>query len=79
MAWCEGSGIDYVFGLARNARLQRALGAELHAAALQSSRRGSRPDVSRSSATRRGAVGAERGAWSAKPSTPLASLTRASS
>ena len=40
MSWCEASGIDYVFGLARNARLQRALGAELHAAALESSRTG---------------------------------------
>jgi hypothetical protein len=32
MAWCEGHGVDYVFGLARNARLQRALGGELAAA-----------------------------------------------
>jgi hypothetical protein len=29
MAWCEQHGVDYVFGLARNARLQRALGGEL--------------------------------------------------
>lgn len=29
MAWCEGHGVDFVFGLARNARLQRALGGEL--------------------------------------------------
>jgi Transposase DDE domain group 1 len=29
MAWCEASGVDYVFGLARNARLQEAIGAEL--------------------------------------------------
>jgi hypothetical protein len=29
MAWCEQQHVDYVFGLARNARLQRALGAEL--------------------------------------------------
>lgn len=27
MTWCEGHGVDYVFGLARNARLQRAIGA----------------------------------------------------
>ena len=40
MSWCEGSGIDYVFGLARNARLQRAIGAELHAAALESAQSG---------------------------------------
>jgi len=27
MSWCEQHGVDYVFGLARNARLQRATGA----------------------------------------------------
>jgi len=40
MAWCEGCGIDYVFGLARNARLQRAIGAQLHQAALESAQTG---------------------------------------
>ena len=25
MAWCEGQGVDYVFGLARNARLQKRI------------------------------------------------------
>lgn len=29
MAWCEEHGVDFVFGLARNARLQRVLGGEL--------------------------------------------------
>jgi len=29
MAWCEQHEVDYVFGLARNARLQRALGGEM--------------------------------------------------
>jgi len=29
MAWCEAHAVDFVFGLARNARLQRALGGEL--------------------------------------------------
>lgn len=29
MAWCESQGVDFIFGLARNARLQRALGGEL--------------------------------------------------
>ena len=32
MAWCEANGVDFVFGLARNARLNRAIGAELMAA-----------------------------------------------
>jgi hypothetical protein len=35
MSWCEQRGIDYVFGLARNARLQRAIGAELQQALRQ--------------------------------------------
>jgi len=38
MSYCEGHGIHYVFGLARNRRLQRAIGAELHQAALESAR-----------------------------------------
>jgi hypothetical protein len=29
MAWCEQQAVDFVFGLARNGRLQRALGGEL--------------------------------------------------
>jgi hypothetical protein len=29
MSWCEQQAVDYIFGLARNARLQRALGGEL--------------------------------------------------
>ena len=35
MAWCETNRIDYVLGLARNRRLQRALGKELHEAKQQ--------------------------------------------
>ncbi|MGH7248520.1 MAG: IS1380 family transposase, partial [Pseudomonadota bacterium] len=29
MAWCEDNGVDFIFGLAKNARLNRAIGAEL--------------------------------------------------
>jgi hypothetical protein len=36
MSWCEQKRVDYLFGLARNARLVRAIGAELHAAAAES-------------------------------------------
>lgn len=32
MSWCESRSIDYVFGLAKNARLKRMIGAELHQA-----------------------------------------------
>jgi hypothetical protein len=34
LRWCEENGVDYVFGLAKNVRLTRILGAELHAAKL---------------------------------------------
>ena len=36
MGWCEENRVDYVFGLARNSRLVRAIGAELQAAAAES-------------------------------------------
>lgn len=36
MAWCEHNRVDYLFGLAKNARLVRSIGAELRAAAAQS-------------------------------------------
>ncbi len=32
MAWCEATGVDFIFGLARNVRLTRTIGAELVAA-----------------------------------------------
>ena len=35
MRWCEEQGVDYLFGLAKNTRLQRILGGELHEAKLQ--------------------------------------------
>jgi hypothetical protein len=35
MAWCERNRVDYVLGLAKNARLQRILGKELYEAKLQ--------------------------------------------
>ncbi|MGB6603584.1 MAG: IS1380 family transposase [Steroidobacteraceae bacterium] len=38
MSWCEQNAVDYVFGLARNSRLVRAIGAELHEAAVESAR-----------------------------------------
>jgi len=38
MSWCERNGADYVFGLARNARLERAIEAELAEAKERSER-----------------------------------------
>lgn len=35
MAWCEASDVDYVFGLAKNARLSRVLGRELQQVKLE--------------------------------------------
>jgi hypothetical protein len=35
MRWCEAHHVDYVLGLAKNARLQRILGRELHEARMQ--------------------------------------------
>jgi hypothetical protein len=38
MCWCELNGVDYLFGLAKNARLTAAIAAELDAARQQSER-----------------------------------------
>jgi hypothetical protein len=40
MGWCEAHGVEYVFGLARNARLVRAIGRELREAAGEARRTG---------------------------------------
>jgi hypothetical protein len=40
MAWCEANRVDFLFGLARNARLEEIVKAELIAAALDSIRSG---------------------------------------
>jgi hypothetical protein len=40
MSWCESEGIHYIFGLARNSRLERAIGAELQEALRQSKETG---------------------------------------
>jgi Transposase DDE domain group 1 len=35
MNWCETHGVDYLFGMARNQRLRKIIGAEMHAATQQ--------------------------------------------
>ena len=35
MGWCENHGVDYVFGLARNKRLRRIIGRQMHEATEQ--------------------------------------------
>jgi len=36
MSWCEQNAVDYVFGLAKNVRLVRSIGAQLRAAQVES-------------------------------------------
>jgi hypothetical protein len=40
MSWCENNGVDYVFGLARNQRLRRIIGQQMHEATSQWNRTG---------------------------------------
>ena len=40
MRWCEANGVDYLFGLAKNQRLVRILGRELHDAQAEHQRTG---------------------------------------
>jgi len=47
MAWCEANGVDYVFGLARNSRLETALEPQLKVAKLLHSGSGTRARVYR--------------------------------
>jgi hypothetical protein len=35
MSWCESQGVEFVFGLARNQKLRRIIGAQMHAATQQ--------------------------------------------
>jgi hypothetical protein len=35
MSWCESQGVDFVFGMARNQKLRRIIGAEMNEATLQ--------------------------------------------
>ncbi|MDQ2947784.1 MAG: IS1380 family transposase [Acidobacteriota bacterium] len=40
MSWCEAHGVDFVFGLARNRRLRKIIGAPMHEATAQWNRTG---------------------------------------
>jgi hypothetical protein len=35
MSWCESCGVDFVFGMARNQKLRKIIGAQMHAATQQ--------------------------------------------
>lgn len=69
MAWCEQQAVDYVFGLARNARLQRALGGELVQAREQFDSRGKPHGSSETSPIGRAKAGPASVGLSARPST----------
>jgi hypothetical protein len=32
MSWCENNGVDFVFGMARNQRLRKIIGGQMHEA-----------------------------------------------
>jgi hypothetical protein len=40
MSWCENNGVDFVFGLARNQKLRRIIGQQMHEATQQWNRTG---------------------------------------
>jgi hypothetical protein len=35
MSWCESNGVDYLFGMARNKRLRKIIGKQMHEATMQ--------------------------------------------
>jgi hypothetical protein len=79
MTWCEGNGVDYLFGLARNTRLVAEIEAELAEAARRASQAALRPGASRTSCGRRSRAGAAAGASSARRNGPEARPIPASS
>ena len=66
MAWCEANRVDFLFGLARNDRLEKALTAEMIAASVETCALAARPAASRISATPRWTVGAASAVWLAR-------------
>jgi hypothetical protein len=68
MAWCEANRVDYVFGLARNARLEKMIEAEMEPPRSSTSAPDSRRAASRSSAIARSIPGLASVASSARPS-----------
>jgi hypothetical protein len=77
MAWCEQNRVDYLFGLARNERLQAEIAAEMTAARAEAQASG--PAGSRSFTTPPGGAGAGDAGSSARPNGPKARPIRASS
>ena len=57
MAWCEKNWVDFVFGLARNARLVEEIDVELVRPRRRRPRQASPPAATRTSAMRRSTAG----------------------
>jgi hypothetical protein len=57
MSWCENNGVDYLFGMARNQRLRRIIGQQMHEATCSGGRPANRRACSASSNTARGRPG----------------------
>jgi len=64
MNWCESNGVDFVFGLARNPKLRKIIGAEMHAATREWNRTGKPARVF--SEFRYGAKKTKKGGWDRK-------------
>lgn len=79
MAWCEAHGVDYVFGLAKKARLLKQVEAECTRQNAITHTPNSRNGSSRSSPTKPEIVGVGNAEWSARPSTWKAAPTHTSS
>src|SRR5262249_31931220 len=78
MGGCERNGVDFLFGLAKNARLTTALSPELDAARRHTSKPPGQRGALRTLPGRRWTAGAGRAASSARPNGPAARPTRAS-
>jgi hypothetical protein len=79
MAWCEANRVDYLFGLARNARLEAEIAGELAKAAAESRTTGGRRAASVISCGPRSTAGAAGAGSSARRNAQGANPTRASS
>ncbi len=79
MRWCEDHGVDYVLGLAKNARLRSEIDLELVLAEVEFQATGEPPGGSGIFAIKRLRVGRASVAWSARRNTSPRATTRDSS
>ena len=81
MAWCEAHGVHYVFGLARNPRLEALIADELAEAGAQSQATAANPNASsRNCATKRSTAGlASAASWPRRSTFPKAKIRASSS